>query len=311
MTTTIQEISRDLKNRYLTKAQDSVNTAYNNWNSSAKGLFQDLKGAKKGMDAAAKTVEKRNKGIILAKKNKDEEELMQQWPYKNLTRNPVSGKIVPKRKIDEVSKSTLVNYMEKSTKQSKSLQKKHDKGESSVADDRKFFNRVDGQIMAKNKFYGSAKVAPSGKDKAYDMARAILTKKLEEEAGKPAPKPAAAAQNKGKSLTLQSGRIAAVGTPAGHQALSDYHRRAALTATSKKDYDNHVAAAQANGQAFQQLQSYAKTPEQYDKRAIDAIIKKASDLTSMTNAVGMDPMKNNQLARDISEGTGYYTHKIS
>lgn len=78
--------------------------------------------------------------------------------------------------IDEISKKTLVNYMDKSKKETKVLQKKYSAGTLNPADEKRYDRRVTGQIAAMNKFHGKAKVPASGVDKAYDMAQKALKK---------------------------------------------------------------------------------------------------------------------------------------
>jgi hypothetical protein len=78
--------------------------------------------------------------------------------------------------IDEISKKTLVNYMDKSKKQAADIQKKFKKGTETKDDEKTFDRRVSGQIKALDKFHGRAKVPASGTDKAYDYAQKALRK---------------------------------------------------------------------------------------------------------------------------------------
>jgi hypothetical protein len=78
--------------------------------------------------------------------------------------------------IDEISKKTLVNYMDKSKKQTTDIQKKFKKGTETKDDEKTFDRRVSGQIKAIDKFHGRAKVPASGVDKAYDYAQKALRK---------------------------------------------------------------------------------------------------------------------------------------
>jgi hypothetical protein len=78
--------------------------------------------------------------------------------------------------IDEISKKTLVNYMDKSKKQTADIQKKFKKGTETKDDEKTFDRRVSGQIKALDKFHGRAKVPASGVDKAYDYAQKALKK---------------------------------------------------------------------------------------------------------------------------------------
>ena len=78
--------------------------------------------------------------------------------------------------IDEISKKTLVNYMDKSKKQTADIQKKFKKGTETKDDEKTFDRRVSGQIKALDKFHGRSKVPASGVDKAYDYAQKALRK---------------------------------------------------------------------------------------------------------------------------------------
>jgi len=73
--------------------------------------------------------------------------------------------------LDEISKKTLVNYMDKSKKQTADIQKKFKKGTETKDDEKTFDKRVSGQIKALDKFHGRSKVPASGVDKAYDAAQ--------------------------------------------------------------------------------------------------------------------------------------------
>ena len=76
--------------------------------------------------------------------------------------------------IDEISKKTLVDYMDKSKKETKVLQKKYNADKLTPADEKKYDRRVTGQIAAMDKFHGRSKVPASGVDKAYDAAQKAL-----------------------------------------------------------------------------------------------------------------------------------------
>lgn len=87
--------------------------------------------------------------------------------------------------IDEISKKLMVNYMTKAQKDVKGLEKKMKKDDWELGDetDRKLTRRVKGMNTARDKFYGRAKVKPTGKDSAYDTALTIARskKKLNED----------------------------------------------------------------------------------------------------------------------------------
>jgi hypothetical protein len=78
--------------------------------------------------------------------------------------------------IDEISKKTLVNYMDKSKKQTADIQKRFKKGTETRDDEKTFDRRVSGQVKALDKFHGRSKVPASGVDKAYDYAQKALRK---------------------------------------------------------------------------------------------------------------------------------------
>ena len=78
--------------------------------------------------------------------------------------------------LDEISKKTLVNYMDKSKKQTADIQKKFKKGTETRDDEKTFDRRVSGQIKALDKFHGRSKVPASGVDKAYDAAQKAMRK---------------------------------------------------------------------------------------------------------------------------------------
>lgn len=84
--------------------------------------------------------------------------------------------------LDEVSKQTLVNYMDKSKKDVKDMQKKYNAGKLTPDEDKRFDRRLSGQNIAMNKFHGRAKVPASGTDKAYDAAQKALKKEEVNEA---------------------------------------------------------------------------------------------------------------------------------
>ena len=84
--------------------------------------------------------------------------------------------------LDEVSKQTLVNYMDKSKKDVKDMQKKYNAGKLTPDEDKRFDRRLSGQNIAMNKFHGRAKVPASGTDKAYDAAQKALKKEEVHEA---------------------------------------------------------------------------------------------------------------------------------
>lgn len=85
-------------------------------------------------------------------------------------------KVKEEVELDEISKKTLVNYMDKSKKQSADIQKKFKKGTETKDDEKKFHRRVSGQIKALDKFHGRSKVPAGGVDKAYDAAQKALRK---------------------------------------------------------------------------------------------------------------------------------------
>lgn len=84
--------------------------------------------------------------------------------------------------LDEISKKTLVNYMDKSKKDTTDLNKKYKKGTLTTDDENKFDRRLRGQNIAMNKFHGKAKVPASGIDRAYTMAQLALRKEHLDEA---------------------------------------------------------------------------------------------------------------------------------
>lgn len=78
--------------------------------------------------------------------------------------------------LDEISKKTLVNYMDKSKKQTADIQKKFKKGTETKDDEKRFDRRVSGQVKALDKFHGRSKVPAGGTDKSYDAAQKALRK---------------------------------------------------------------------------------------------------------------------------------------
>lgn len=78
--------------------------------------------------------------------------------------------------LNEISKKTLVNYMDKSKKQTADIQKKFKKGTETKDDEKTFDKRVSGQIKALDKFHGRSKVPASGVDKPYDAAQKAMKK---------------------------------------------------------------------------------------------------------------------------------------
>lgn len=143
----IDEISQAKKDAYVRRAssdEQMANSAARQAKDSDKPYF-------------AKMRDKRRRGLNLALKSEESEQ------------------------IDEVSKKTLVNYMDKSKKETGTLQKKYNAGKLNDDDEKRFDRRLSGQNTAMNKFHGRAKVPASGVDKAYDMAQKALRKESVEQ----------------------------------------------------------------------------------------------------------------------------------
>ena len=83
--------------------------------------------------------------------------------------------------VDEISKTRLIDYMEKSKKETKTLSKNYDAGKLTPSDEKRFDRRIDGQVKALDKFHNRAKVPATGKNGAYDSAQKLLKVKEEVE----------------------------------------------------------------------------------------------------------------------------------
>lgn len=222
--------------------------------------------------------------------------------------------------LDEVSKSTLVNYMDKSKSQVKGLQKKYNAGKLTPDEDKKFDRRLSGQNTAMNKFHGRAKVPASGVDKAYDAAQKALRKEeveldeISRDLARSYIRKASAAEP--DRYTKKSGKTRASGIElAGKKAYSiggEPKVRATeeveLDELSKKTLGSYIKKAKTDvaGQAYQLGAKDPLKPKASWSKALgrEKHIDKAVDRLTKEEVEQLDELSPNTLHSYIKKATG-------